>query len=207
MSRLKISTRIDSPRTAIIEYKGIRWGTLPVGVLPPPFRLYMDEDLQEEEWLPLWELLFSYNRERLFDYLAKAEHSELQCRRYLKSRLLHPELTEDLITLAKERNFLSNTRYSELYIRSLLESGKSRRYIISKLKLQKIPALIYEPLLQEYYVPEDSQAQLREEIKALLYRFRELPRTKAREKVYATLYRKGWELDEISQAWNAVEKE
>ena len=166
----------------------------------------MDEDVSEDTWGELRAHLLDYSRDRLFDYLAKAEHSELQCRRYLKSRLLHPELAEELIAQAKDRNFLSDSRYSELYIRSLLESGRSRRYIISKLKLQKIPASIYEPLLQEYYVPEDSQALLREEIKVLLVRYRELPGAKTREKVYAALYRRGWSLEEISSAWNSVDK-
>ena len=201
MKLLRISSRIEAPRSAFIKLDNICWGTLPVKVLQPFFVSATDTEIDADEEARLLQKLLDYARNLLFDYLARAEHSEAACRNYLKRKRFHAQIIDECIEAAKTLNFLSNTRFAELYIRSLLESGKSRRYIIGKLRIQQIPSSVYNPIFEEYYNPEDSLTMLAEEISRLIVNYGELPLGKKKEKAFASLYRRGWELDLIHQAW------
>jgi SOS response regulatory protein OraA/RecX len=208
MSLLRISTRTEAPRTAIIELDKEVWGTLPMRVLLPFLGCEQSGEISDDRREELLELVFEHHRAGLFDYLAKSEHSEWQCKLFLKRKLLHRYLIDRLIDEAKDKNFLSNDRYAEILIRSLAEMGKSRRYIISKLQVQRIPSTLYEPYLLDYLQRDDSLARLETEVKNILLRCSNLPFIKRKEKVFTTLYRKGWEMDLIRAAWDkALERE
>ncbi len=207
MSLLRISTRTEAPRTAIIELDKEVWGTLPMRVLLPFMGLEQAGEISEERRNELIDLIYQHHRAGLFDYLAKSEHSEWQCKLFLKRKLLHRNLIDRLIDEATDKNFLSNDRYAEILIRSLAEMGKSRRYIISKLQVQRIPSTLYEPYLQEYLQRDDSLSRLHAEVKSILLRCRDLPMIKQKEKVFTSLYRKGWEMDLIRDAWDKTRED
>lgn len=207
MSLLRISTRTEAPRTAIIELDKEVWGTLPMRVLLPFMGLEQAGEIAEDKRNELIELIYQHHRAGLFDYLAKSEHSEWQCKLFLKRKLLHRNLIDRMIDEATDKNFLSNDRYAEILIRSLAEMGKSRRYIISKLQLQRIPSTLYEPYLQEYLQRDDSLSRLQAEVKSILLRYRDLPLIKQKEKVFTSLYRKGWEMDLIRDAWDKARED
>jgi SOS response regulatory protein OraA/RecX len=52
--------------------------------------------------------------------------------------------------------------------------------------------------------PSQTLDYLKSQILKLVSGYRELPIGKIREKVFSSLYRKGYELDDISIAWHAV---
>ena len=164
----------------------------------------VEQELDEGRQQSIIEAIRQHHQNSLFDYLANAEHSQAQSEAFLKRRHLHPQLAQEIIERAKELNFLSDRRFAEIYLRSLLEGGKSRRYIISKLRQHGIKENIYTELFAEYYSRDRSLETLKEMIGSLLFKYRELAPAKALEKVYAALYRKGWDLDDISAAWHAL---
>lgn len=204
MKSLRISPRIEAPSIAIIKIGNISWGSLPVKLLQPFFVSPQEQELSADDEARLIQKLGDHARDLLFDYLARAEHSEAGCRNYLKRKHFHPQIIDAVIEQAKELNFLSDARFSELYIRSLLDAGKSRRYIIGKLKIHRIPASLYNPVFEEYFDPEDSITRLAEEISRLLVNYGDIPISKKKEKAYSSLYRRGWEMDLISKAWRKV---
>ncbi|HNX37355.1 MAG TPA: RecX family transcriptional regulator [Candidatus Cloacimonadota bacterium] len=201
MILLRTWTKPDTPNTAYISIDNKVWGTLPVRVLLPFYGVPVEQEIDEDEKDRLRGIILDHARDRLFDYLSKAEHSELSCRNLLKRKHLHPELIDACIADAKAKKFLSNERFAEIYVRSLLESGKSRRYIIGKLRVQQIPASIYAPILEEYYNRDESIERLTEEIVRMVVNYGDIPLAKKREKVFSSLYRRGWEMDTIHMAW------
>lgn len=201
MNSLLITSRIEAPSSARIKLNNIWWGTLPVKVLHPFFVSEQEQEIDSEAENRLIQKLSDYARDLLFDYLSKAEHSEASCVNYLKRKRFHPTIINAAIEAAKSHNFLSDSRFAELYVRSLLEAGKSRRYIIAKLRLQKIPASLYEPVFEEYYDPEETLERLSDEIVRLCLSYGDIPLSKKKEKAFASLYRRGWELDLIHKAW------
>ena len=100
----------------------------------------------------------------LGEYQAKAEHSEQQCREYLTRKEFHPSLIHKAITIAKDKKYIDDARFAEILIRSLLDRGKSKRYIIQKLFTHRIPESLYLPLLSDAIDPEYSRNALREMI-------------------------------------------
>ena len=84
MSLLRISTRTEAPRTAIIELDKEVWGTLPMRVLLPFLGCEQSGEISDDRREELLELVFEHHRAGLFDYLAKSEHSEWQCKLFLK---------------------------------------------------------------------------------------------------------------------------
>jgi len=201
MSRLRTWTKPENQRLVHISIDNSLWGTLPARVLLPYCAIEEDREAEDEEIDRIKGVIRAYARDQLFDYLAKAEHSEYACRNYLKTKKYHREITDVCIAEAKEKKYLSDTRYAELYIRSLLDAGKSRRHIIAKLRTQKIPSDVYEPLFEELIDPDTSLENLTAEIVRMRITHAEMPYQKLKDKIFSSLYRKGWELDTIRKAW------
>lgn len=199
--KLKYWTKHDKTRAAYVSLDDTIWGVLDIRTLRSiyPFANELELDAaQESEIIKLLENRVWW---LLGEYQAKAEHSEHQCREYLKRKEFHPSLIDKAITLAKEKKYIDDSRFSEILIRSLLERDKSKRYIIQKLYAHNIPESIYGDLLKEAIDPEDSRDLLTELVIKLRFRHREQPLHKQKEKVFASLYRKGFELEDISAAW------
>ncbi|MBI9030920.1 RecX family transcriptional regulator [bacterium] len=130
------------------------WGVLPKKLLKPFLTL---KEIDNEEFKELRQLLFYYSRDRLFTYLAKQEHSEHESRKYLQKLKVHKSIREDVIEFCLDKSFISDARLTELYVRSMIELGKSKTEIIFKMKTKGVsPDLIDKELELQY----DKQAKL-----------------------------------------------
>ncbi len=197
---LQIRKTTEKAFLASISLDDTVWGTLPARVLltlyPVPCRLQIEDEQAEE----LKASLLSAAQNRLLDYLAKFEHSEFQARIYLQKYRFHSSLIEQAIAEAKERKYLDDDRFAEIYVRSLAERNKSRNYIVGKLHEQRIPPPIYQPYLDEYLVREDQVLYLKEQIDRLRLRYADKSPREQREKIIGSLYRKGYDLEQINEA-------
>ncbi len=110
-------------------------------------------------------------------------------------------IADKCIALCIEKGYLDNRRFAEIYIRSLLERGKSKRAILMKMKEHRLDASVAESLLAELDDGKQSREMLKEQIIKLMRKHHEEEPRKAKEKIYASLYRKGFSLDEIADAW------
>ncbi len=201
---LRITAR--NKYSCLIELDGIGWGVLPARMLPPLFGTGFEGQIAEQEAENLTNLLYVRARDLLFDYLAKAEHSERQCRLLLGRKQFHPTLIDAAVAKCRELNFLSDARFAELLIRSYLERRASRRAIVAKLREQRIPAEVWEPLMAGLYDKQDAAQGLKEMMAKYLGKNRDLPRPKLKEKAFTHFFRKGFEIDEIREAWESAAK-
>lgn len=205
--KLKLWKKSERDRKAFVSLNDELWGVLSVKTLqsflyPVPCELEIREDdahilqkaLRDAAW---WEVT---------DYLARAEHSSHQCRALLARRFYHESIIRKCLELCSEKGYLDDSRFAEILIHSLVERGKSKRAIIAKLREQRLPSSLYEPLLEQLYDPKENASRLTEEISKLLFKYRELPKPSQKDKVFTSLYRKGFDLDDISAAWHQARK-
>lgn len=203
---MKLKYWKKSERSAYLSLNDEIWGVLSLRTLHRLYPLSCEAEISEAEAQDLISELEKKAWWQITEYLARAEHSEHQCRLFLGRKDYHKSIIDKCITLCKEKTYLDDARFAEILIRSLFERGKSKRSIIEKLYAQRIPPSLYEPILQELEDPEQNQTLLKEQIKKLLYKHRAQEPWKAKEKVYASLFRKGFSLDEISQAWEGPDE-
>jgi regulatory protein len=192
--------------TSLVELDGICRGTLPGRVL----LLYFPEDfcgeVDTEAADKIMQTLRSFAFSLVLDYLAKAEHSEWQCRNLLRRRSFDPPIIEDCLSRCREMKYLDNSRFAEVLISSWITRKASKRAIIAKLREQRIPSSVWEPLMAELYVKEEAVQSVTDLLKKYCASHRDLPRPKLREKAFTYLYRKGFDLDEIRAAWEDLDK-
>ena len=200
--KLRYWTKNDKSRAAYVSLDNEIWGVLDIRTLRSMYPFANELELDSDQLNELLKLLENRIWWLLGEYQAKSEHSEYQCREYLKRKEFHPSLIDRAITIAKDKKYIDDTRFSEILIRSLIENGKSKRYIIQKLYTHRIPRNIYATMLEEAIDPEESRDRLKEMIIKLRIQYRELPQFKQKEKVFASLYRKGFDLEDIAAAWD-----
>ena len=199
---LKYWTKHEKSRAAYVSLDDELWGVLPLRTLRHLYPLGAQAELDEAGVNELKELLEKRVWQLLTEYLAKAEHSEHQCRSYLKRKDFHHTIIEKAISIALEKRFIDDARFSEILVRSLVERGKSRRYITQKLYEQRIPEALYQPFLEEYLSADTLKENLDAQMAKLLIRYRTEPPAKQKEKIFASLYRKGFELEDIAAAFS-----
>lgn len=202
--KLKYWAKTEKARTALVSLNDELWGVLDLRTLRSLFPLSQETELDEageREFIALLEKRIWW---LLCEYLAQAEHSEYQCREYLKRKEFHPSLIQKAIALAKKKKLIDDRRFSEILIQSMIDRGKSKRYIMEKLYSHKIPASLYEALLEKIVQPEQVKDNLSEQMQKLLDRYRNETPAKRKEKVFASLYRKGFELEDIAACFAAL---
>ncbi|MCB5262628.1 MAG: recombination regulator RecX [Candidatus Cloacimonetes bacterium] len=203
---MKLKYWKKSERSAYLSLDDEIWGVLSLRTLQRLHPFSSELDISETQSQHLISELEKKAWWQITEYLAKAEHSEHQCRLFLGRKDYHKSIIDRCIELCKEKGYLDDARFAEILIRSLFERGKSARAITEKLYEQRIPPALYEPILQELQDPEQNRQLLREQIQKLLYKHRAQEPWKAKEKVYASLFRKGFSLDEIAQAWEGPDE-
>jgi len=203
---LKIKKKFERDRSSQIVIDNLCWGVLGDRTLLPlypiPFEGEIDAGAREE----LISLIEKHSREQLLKYLADSEHSSHQCREYLSHKHVHPEITKRIISDYLQRRYIDDARFVRILITSLIERGKSKMHIIGKLREHKLPSELWEPVLNELYSPADSLETLKELVLKLRLQHGSLPESKMKDKVFASLMRKGFELDLIHSAWQAIRK-
>ncbi len=137
------------------------WGVLPKKLLKP----FLNKDeIDSDEFKEIKESLYNYSRDRLFNYLAQQEHSEYESRKYLQKLKLHRSLIDNIIEFCLDKNFISDARLVELYVRSMIDLGKSRIEISFKLKNKGLDSNLIEYELDQQYNQEAKQHIIEETI-------------------------------------------
>jgi regulatory protein len=201
--KLRISRK--NRYSARVELDDVCRGTLPLKVLLPLYPEDFCGEITSGEAGELLKLLEKQACTLLLDYLAKAEHSEFQCRNLLKRRQFSPQIIDCCISRCKEQKYLDDARFAEVLIASYITRRASRRAIIAKLREQRVPTSIWEPLINELYQKNDQKQNLGELMQKYCARHGSLETHKLKEKVFAYLYRKGFELEDIRSAWETMD--
>ena len=200
---LTIQKKSEKDRNSRIDLDHNCWGILPDRILLPLFPIPFHDDISEDKAEELIELIAAYARDQLFKYLGAAEHSSHQCADLLKRKKIHPSLIDALIAEFVDRKYIDDARFVNILIESLVDRGKSKNYTKGKLRELKMPEELWESALKEAYNPASTLENLKEMILKLRLSYRDLPPAKQKEKIINSLYRKGFDLDDIFSAWNA----
>lgn len=146
--KINFKTKFNSKTLFEVYIDDRIWGVLPKKLL----RSYLNyNEINNEDFKEIKNLLYNYSRDRLFNYLAKQEHSELESRNYLKKLKLHKSILDSVIEFCLDKNFISDSRLAELFVRSMIDLGKSKTEIKYKLKIKGIGQdLIDQELLRQY---------------------------------------------------------
>lgn len=198
---LRIRRKTEKGRNALVYVDDVCVGTLPVRVLPP----YLIEglELQAQPWQTeeVLGLIKAQARNTILDYLAKAEHSEWQSRELLRRHRYPDNLIDELIGYCKEHSFIDDARFAEIYIRSWLNRGAGKRLLISKLYEQRIAPAIWQPIFAEFYDRDHAQDSLCDQMRSYISRQKDLSLQKLKDKVFGHFIRKGFDMEQIAQAW------
>lgn len=204
---MKLTIREKNKRNSFVILDEIEWGVLPVRTLRHLFPFGDELEIEPDEAELLKEELEKNAWNMLVGYLAKAEHSSLQSKRYLKRHAFHNSIIERCVELCIQRKYIDDRRFAEIYVRNYLQKGKSRRYVVQKLYEFGIGSEISEELVSKLEDDELSASLLKEQIIRLLSRHKNEEPYKRKEKTFSSLYRKGFTMDEIAPIWNELVRE
>ncbi len=194
---LTIWKKTEHDRNCLIKIDDSVWGSLSEKALRTLFHYHTGSfDITESEAAFLQDELLRASWGKLQDWLARQDHPAAECRLYLKRFSFHPSIIDKCIREGLERNFINDKRYCRLLIESLIQRQKSPQQIKTKLIEKKLPASLWEPLLQEIYQPADKQSALLEQAQKIYLRYKDLESRACYEKCLTSLYRKGFDLDD-----------
>ncbi|HNZ33281.1 MAG TPA: regulatory protein RecX [Candidatus Cloacimonas sp.] len=204
---LKITKKAENDKKSLIIIDNQIWGILPDRILLPFFPIPYTGEINNDQAKELLSLIEKQARQQLLKYLGNREHSSLECKQYLKRKHYPTELIDTLICEFQDKKYIDDHRYVQILISSLISRKKSKNAIAMKLKETRLPTEIWKELLNELYNQEEGMENLKEQITQLRFRYRDLPPSKQKEKIYASLYRKGFNLNDIHLAWQATAQE
>ncbi|HPX10366.1 MAG TPA: RecX family transcriptional regulator [Candidatus Cloacimonas sp.] len=198
---LKITKKAEHDKNSLIIMDNEIRGILPDRILLTYFPLPFAGEIDGEQGKELLSLIEKNARQQLGKYVSAQEHSSVQCRQFLARKKYSAELIDTLLKEFQTKKYIDDQRYVQILIASLVERKKSKRAIILKLKETHLPTELWEGKLKEIYNSEEEKENLKEQFDKLLFRYRDLPLNKQKEKVFASLYRKGFNLDDIHTVW------
>jgi len=141
-----------------------------------------------------------------FKILSKREHSVSEFREKLLKKFT-PELSaeiEKIISEFLERNFLSNERYCEAFIRDQILKKSGPRKISEKLKLKGIAENLATKKIDEVYLLPDrvrtSELLAIKKLNDILRRDKTKDKFEIRGKITNYLMGRGFDFDTISKA-------
>ena len=203
---LKITKKAENDKKSLILIDNQIWGILPDRILLPVYPIPFEGEINNEKTKELLSLIEKQARQQLLKYLSDREHSSLECKQYLKRKQYPTELIDALINEFQEKKYIDDHRYVQILISSLISRKKSKNAITQKLKETRLPVELWKETLNELYNPEEGMENLIEQIVQLQLRYRDLPPSKQKEKIFTSLYRKGFSLNDIHLAWQAATK-
>ncbi|MCD7819657.1 MAG: regulatory protein RecX [Lachnospiraceae bacterium] len=178
------------------------------------FPLYRKEitelDLCEGEYVSaetlsqiLHELLPKRARLRALHLLEKMDRTEYQLREKLRLSAYPEEIIEDAVSYVKRCHYIDDLRYARNYVESHI-SEKSIRQLENEMYTKGIPRELISQVLSESELP-DEEAQIRK----LLAKKHYDPLCsdqKERQKIYAFLMRRGYNMSAIMHVLNCEEE-
>jgi SOS response regulatory protein OraA/RecX len=197
---LTVWKKTEHDRNCLIKIDNSVWGTLSEKALRTLFHYHIGSfDITEAEAKFLQDELLRTAWNSLLNWLARQERSTFESREFLKKHQFHASIIDTCLQEAKEKNFIDDERYCRLLIESLLARQKSPQQIKTKLIEKRLPASMWEPILEELYKPEDKKSILQTQAEKVWLRYRHLDKKECYEKCLTALYRQGFDLDEARE--------
>lgn len=163
------------------------------------YNLTIGEELSYEKYTRILEdTLLPRAKKKAFNILKYMDNSEFDLRRKLKNAFFPQEVIDTTVDFFIEHNYLDDERYASNYIKYRKES-KSWRFLKMKLQTKGINGEILERLYIHEYLNCDEDPELIAIKKEIDKKNKDLDDLsyKEKEKIMASLYRKGFDLEKI----------
>ena len=171
-------------------------GRVPQKLVPAESFLCLDNFCSDEFESVVKKWVFNNAQNRLLNYLAKAERTIFDCKNYLRRWGIPEAVMMTAINEAKNKKWVCDERYAEMYVQDCLLTGKSPTEAKYALLQKEIFPEIVNDVIDKVFSKETKNDLLDNLIEKLLPRYAELKPEKQFEKIATTLYRKGFEYGE-----------
>ena len=195
---LTIWKKSEQDRNCLIKIDNSVWGCMSEKALRTLFHYRIGSvEITESEAKFLQDELLRAAWNKLLNWLAKQERAASESRDFLKRHYFHASIIEQCIAEALKRGFIDDKRFCRILIESLLDRQKSPMQIKSKLIEKRLPAALWEPILDELTGPELQKSIIQTQAEKAYLRYRHLDQKTCYEKCLTALCRKGFTLDDI----------
>ena len=183
-------------------------GSLPQKLIPAEYFLQASSTIADDAWQPsvsndfikfVKEWVHNNALSLLLDYLAKMERTTNDCKIYLRRWDVPEEVISSAIEQAKQKKWVSNERYAELYVEEAALAGRSPLDAKHKLLRKKVSSDVIDKVINNAYDRETKETIIKELIEKLMSRYAELHPSKQFEKIATALYRKGFEYGDYEE--------
>lgn len=170
------------------------------GRYPKPFK----PQASREEWNVTFQALeYRKTKEYVLRRLSAKSYHSSQLKKLLKERLVDPKIVDRLIQECTDWGFLNDKAWLDSFMR-VHRKKYSKRAIEAKLRVKGIPVEVLKDLLDEWNDPEEEIKIIQTLIKTK-YRSKNLGDFKDKQKVIASLMRKGFGFTQINSVFNMSE--
>ena len=153
-----------------------------------------DEEFPDEKYSSfIKETLVPRARKKALDILGRADCSESELRRKLALKNYPADVIEDAVNYVKKFNYLNDKRYAENYLNY---RGKSKS--LRQVKMELVSKGIDEAIIENLFTDELSDEEALEKLIVKKLKNKDETDEAQIRKVYAYLYRKGFNPELIS---------
>lgn len=136
-------------------------------------------------------------RERAWDYLLRLlsyrPRTEAEVRERLRRKGFAPEVTQEILSRAREEGLLDDAAFAKLYVEDrLLSNPRSKRLIERELRGKGVDPHLARRAVAEGTRGVSDEELAREALRRRLARLRGLPRETALRRAYSYLARRGF---------------
>lgn len=162
-------------------------------------RLKVEQELMDEEIEKIVKKAeFQKTLDRLLKFATLRPRSEKEMKDYFKRKKIHESLLKELFNRLNRLDLIDDQKFAEWWIDQRLEfKFKSKRELISELRLKGIDKDVIEDVLSESNINEEKAARQLMEKRG--YKWKNLPKREANQKKYQYLAGKGFSWDVISK--------
>lgn len=170
------------------------------------YNIIVGQELSAEIYTDIIDnVLIKRGKKRALNLLLKGDIPEKKLREKLIDNLYPKECIDEIISYVKGYNYIDDSRYARNYI-GMNSSVKSRQIIRNKLLEKGISKEIIDEQIRLYYEEDELNAGMEENLlKKLLQK--KLKGNydisyEERQKIYASLYRKGFSINQIEKVYD-----
>lgn len=138
------------------------------------------------------------------DCLARRSYPSSQLKKLLERNLISPETIKNILQDCIRLGYLNDIEWMERFVKTQLSRNLGPQAIVFKLMNKGIPLKEAEKCVDKFIDPEETNKSIQHLIKTK-YKKRKLNDYKEKQKVFASLLRKGFDVTTIQKALNFEE--
>lgn len=196
--RVKANLKFGKKTQYIITIENTEWGILTKKVLQT-FSDVSEWEVNEDEIESLKSEIRKFAKKRFYDYIAYRERSIKEIELFFNKLPIHKSISDEIISKAIENRLISDDRFANLKIKSLISRKKSKNEIILQLKQFGLEQENVNKTINKIYTEEIENEILKYNIDKAKKKYSKFSPKKAKTKSYQSLLRKGFSYEKLKK--------